>query len=473
MNLIFSCVFPHGPSVFIGIKHRMHRNGMRRNAARMKRITDMIKKKIGIIGGGASGMAAAIAAARADGHLASEIVILEKKDRIGKKILATGNGKCNLTNLSFSIDTAEAYYHCDKPALLKRVFSHFSAQDTLDWFASMGMLTTSQNGYVYPLSKQASTVLDTLRFELERLGVCIVTECEITHIERRKDGTPGFAVHTQTDSWQFERLILSCGSPAGERPGEGRDGYAYAKALGHTVRKPLPALTALRCEGDIWKGMAGVRCDCAICLTLGEGREEVRLWERGELQLTDYGLSGIPIFQMSGQAARALENGKRLRATLDFLPEYREEGEESWKALVERKMAMGEGRTLEVLFCGLVNKKILQALMKKHGLKPQEIAGLSLRKRILRVFEDLRAFPAVVTGTNSLQNAQVCTGGVPLSQVKETLESLRCAGLFLTGELLDVDARCGGYNLQWAWSSGTLAGSSAAAGLQPFQHKRK
>ena len=413
----------------------------------------MNRRKTGIIGGGASGLMAAVAAADRRNGAGDEVVILEKKERIGKKILVTGNGKCNLTNLSFSMEKIGEYYHGAPEERLRSIFSRFSPEDTLKLFYRMGMLTTSREGYVYPLSGQASTVLDTLRFELERLQVRILTECRIVGIEPRGKG--GYLVRTEDGNLHFDRLILACGSPAGQKAGEGMDGYAYAEALGHRVIRPQPALTALRCEGDFWKSLAGVRCGVSVSLSISGEEDCYR--EEGELQLTDYGISGIPVFQLSRHASCALARGRKVQARIDFLPSL-SGSRKDYEKMTEQRISACLGRSMEVLFCGLVNKKIVLALLKRNGLRPQDTVEERNREEVRRMFSDLRDFPVRVKSVNPFGNAQVCAGGVPLSEVTDRMESVKHAGLYFAGELLDVDARCGGYNLQWAWTSGFLAG---------------
>ena len=418
----------------------------------------MSRRKTGIIGGGASGMMAALAAAGKNGT-GDEVFILEKKERIGKKILATGNGRCNLTNLSFCMDRLEEYYRGAPAGRLRSLFSRFSPEDACRLFEKMGMLTVSRDGYVYPFSGQASTVLDTLRFALERKKVRIRTECRIGGVEPLKRG--GYLIHTKDgDAYRFDRLILACGSPAGQKGGEGMDGYAYAASLGHTVIPPQPALTALRCEGDFWKGLAGVRCQASVRLLIGKPQKpeaDSEYTEEGELQLDTNQLDTI-----DRHASLALAEGRRVRAQIDFLPSFAGK-EEEYRRFVEERLAACRGWTLEMLFCGLVNKKIILTLFKQNGLRLQDAAEQRNASSVRRVFSLLRAFPVQVKAANPFPAAQVCAGGVPLDEVTDRMESRKRPGLFFAGELLDVDGRCGGYNLQWAWTSGYLAGCGQEA----------
>ena len=419
----------------------------------------MADRTIGIIGGGASGLMAAVSAARTGKVAPEHILILEKKDRIGKKLLVTGNGKCNLTNLDFSAEKPEEYYRGGDVRRLKRFFSRFSVAETMAYFRELGVLLTSRNGYIYPLSGQASTVLDAFRYETEKLGIQVRTEAAISEIRRLPAG--GFEVALKTgDRLRPDRLILACGSPAGEKKGEGTEGYRYASAFGHHVYPPLPALVQLRCAGDYWKALAGVRCEAELTLIPEGCREQCRR-ERGELLLTDYGISGIPVFQLSRFATEALSRNQRVRIVIDFLPAFEEEGGD-WKAFCAGRIRDFWGRRMEILFAGLANRKLLLVLMKRNGLKPQDILGKENRRAAAAALALLRSWEVTVTAANPFSQAQVCAGGVDLREVKDTLESRLVPGLYLCGELLDVDGRCGGYNLQWAWTSGRIAGTHAA-----------
>lgn len=432
----------------------------------------MRRREIGIIGGGASGLMAAISAAQADSSGSCKITVLEKKDRVGKKLLATGNGKCNLTNLSFSVENPQQYYRSQNPEALSGLFAQFGVQDTLKQFRRMGMLVMDRNGYVYPLSQQAATVLDTLRFTLEEQETEVVTDCAVEKITVSPKGRDTeFLVRAGGEDWLFGKLILACGSIAGEKNAD-FGGYALAKALGHTILKPLPALVQLRCAGSFWKGLAGVRCDARIQLLIsGRGTNE-SYEEQGELQLTDYGISGIPVFQLSRFAAAALDAGRQVKASIDFLPGFRD-NEALWQELVEEKCTSCRQRSMEVLFGGLVNKKIIQTAVKLCGLSMGDRAERKNLPAIRKVFALLRSFEVQVTDTNPFANAQVCAGGVPLTEVDGHLESRICPGLYLAGELLDADGRCGGYNLQWAWTTGYIAGKDAVLSLGKPAGQRK
>ena len=409
-----------------------------------------MNRKVIIIGGGASGLAAAVCSAREG----AAVTIVEHMDRVGKKILSTGNGRCNLTNL----DMRPECYRCGQPSFPMEVIDGFGVKQTLEFFGGLGIETKSRNGYIYPNSDQASAVLDVLRQETEHLGVVVLTGCEALEV-KPADGRPGFTVATSQGKLQADAVILAAGSKAAPSTGSDGSGYELAGQLGHKVIKPLPALVQLRCQGKHYKQMAGIRTEARLRLYAGE----VCLAEdTGELQLTDYGLSGIPTFQISRFASRALDEGKRVRVLVDFLPSWPEE--ETFERLKERTRQLGY-KQAEDLLVGVLNKKLAAVLIRAAGIDlSQPVSGLG-SKQLARLGGQLRRYEALVMSVNPFANAQVCCGGVDTRQVDpKTMESRLCPGLYLAGELLDVDGICGGYNLQFAWSSGAIAGVHAARG---------
>lgn len=405
--------------------------------------------KIIIIGGGASGLASAIAAARKG----AEVTILEHKERVGKKILMTGNGKCNLTNIS---DYHGKYYGNDLKGIY-RVLERFTPENTRDFFKSMGLYTKEKkDGGVYPVSEQAASVLDVLRTECEHLQVRIFTECEVTKISPRKNGgVVSYIIQkTQKEQLSYDRLILATGGQAAAVSGSDGSGYHLAKTIGHHIIKPLPALVQLRCEGDFFKSVSGVRAQAALKLYI---EKEPCAEEEGELQLTDYGISGIPVFQFSRLAARALQEQKQCEVHIHFLPYL------SQKEIVKLQQCYRqfEYKTVEEFLAGIVHKKIAALMCKRHQVKSGTKLKDTPEKKVLACLKELTDFRVTVKATNSFENAQVCCGGVPLTEVTQDMESKMCPHIYLTGELLDCDGICGGYNLQWAWATGVLAGNAA------------
>lgn len=412
--------------------------------------------KIGVIGGGASGMAAAITASR----YGADVTILEQNERVGKKILATGNGKCNFSNLHLS-DTC---YHSGDPDRIGAILRQFGTEDTLEFFHGLGLMTRERNGGLYPACEQASAVLDVLRFALERHQVTVMTGSRVIQIRAKtKTGTGrekrSFVVQVQKEGGQslcsFDKIILACGSSAGLKNPEEENGMKLAGGFGLRRIPFFPALVQLRCQESFFRAMAGVRCQAGVTVKAGG-----QTWEEtGELQLTDYGISGIPVLQLSRHASVALHHQKTLSAVLDFLPQL---NEEEWRGmLLARRKKLGF-ETMEQFWIGTVHKKIISVILKINCISPHEIARNVTIEKLLSVGKMLKQFPVTINGVNPSAQAQVCGGGVRLTEVTDSLEARRQKGLYLTGELLDVDGRCGGYNLQWAWTTGVLAGKAAA-----------
>lgn len=413
--------------------------------------------RTGIIGGGASGMMAAVAAA----ENGASVTILERRDRIGKKLLATGNGRCNLGNLDFEPLRDYRSRFADR---LPGFFERFGTQEMLSFLEGRGLYVTDKGGYLYPYSGQASSVLSFFLERLEQLGVKVVCSAEIKEIRENEFGKSRFIVQTQKEEYHFDTLILCCGSPAGVPAREGLGGYHLAERFGLSVQKPLAALTALRCQEKWYKSLAGVRCQAAVTLLIDQKK---RCRETGELQLTDYGISGIPVFQLSRYASEALASGKEVTASIDFFPQL---SQKRWDALCCGQYKACEGMSVAFLAEGMLHKKLAAHFLNKAGLKPADSVCPRNKKKIFAMFSRMRALETRVGNVNPVENAQVCMGGVALSEINERLEAVRVPGLFLCGEMLDVDGRCGGYNLQWAWTSGHIAGEEAAKGNRRGEH---
>ena len=380
-----------------------------------------------------------------------ETVLFEKNDRVGKKILATGNGKCNLSNLDFHKNK----YYCDDKEKLEKIFAAFSVEDTIAFFEKNGMMIKNKNGYLYPYSEQASTVLDVLRRILKERKVVPITEAGITEVSFFNKRN-SFMIRSREREFFFDRLILSCGGPAGQKMQEGLSGFQIAEGFGHSIKKPMPGLVQLRSKDSFIKGMAGVRLQAFLTL---QAEEKVIAREWGELQFTDYGISGIPVFQFSREAGYALAEGKKVSVVVNFFPDY--EREQFFSMMYHRFQDM-EAASLEEFLLGMIHKKINIAMIKYMGWKPDqkihEIGWINLKK-FMSHFQNLVIH---IDRTNGMENAQICAGGVDFSEVDIQLQSKKKKGLYLTGELLDVDGKCGGYNLQWAWTSGCVAGRNAA-----------
>ncbi len=405
-----------------------------------------VKKQVLIIGGGASGLMAAITAARKG----ADVTVLEHMDRVGKKILSTGNGRCNLTNLFMETDC----YRCGQKAFPMQVIQAFPVKDTLAFFDGIGILTKSRNGYIYPNSDQASSVLDALRLETEHLGIRVVTSCKVKSAKRAGKGM--FAVQTDQGEFRGHALILATGSKAAPVTGSDGSGYELAKSFGHRIIPPLPALVQLRCEGKHFRQLAGIRCEAALQVMIN-GKSAAR--DVGELQLTDYGISGIPTFQISRYVSAALFKGCRVTVYIDFLPS---QTMEETKLFLKNRVHRFPDRTCGDFLTGVLNKKLAGVLLKMAGISSESLVSQVSSVRWERLIEQIKHFEAHVTAANSFEQAQICCGGVDTREIyAQSMESRLISGLYLIGELVDVDGICGGYNLQWAWSSGYLAGMNS------------
>lgn len=405
-----------------------------------------MKKTIAVIGGGASGMMAAITAAR----LGAKVTLYEAKDRLGKKILATGNGKCNYTNLV----QEDECYRGTIPMFSKEARTAFSVEDTIQFFQTIGIEPKSKNGYLYPNSEQAVSVADALIMELRTLPV-IVKYKKVQTIKAVKNY---YVVIADNQEEKFDRVILCCGSCAGMKEPKEFIGYGLAKALGHSIIPVLPALVQLRCKEKWFKTISGVRTEGIV--TVYENKKQIAK-EQGELLFADYGLSGIPIFQISRFVAESLHYGKQVTCVLDLLPSLAlEEVEERLK---QRCKTMKQ-RTAEELLTGLLNHKLNYILLNECGISATEYGTKAFGKEdsIKKLAHLYKNLTCQVIGTNPFANAQICAGGVNTKELNpSTMESKLCKGLYMAGELVDVDGTCGGYNLQWAWSSGYVAGLHA------------
>ena len=397
----------------------------------------MEKKKVCIVGGGAAGMIAAIMAAR--NHAA--VTILEHNEKTGKKLLATGNGRCNLTNEK----QEKMCYHSEHPELLWDILQNFPFEQTLDFFEKIGIYPVSKNGYFYPSSMQASSVQEVLEMEARFLKVKIKCKEHVKEIKvSDTKENPRFSVVTETWQYPADAVILACGSQASEIDGADGSGYTLAKQLGLKVINPLPALVPLKGKGNYFSKWAGTRIYGKIYL---QSQNEIVQTEEGELQLTDYGISGIPVFQLSGLAAKLLQHQHSVTLMIDFIPDVTPK--ELEELLLKRK-ELCPYKTTKELCIGLFPKKLIEVLVDKNT----DLSTLA---------EKIKKFSMEIVGTKPFSNAQVCQGGVSLEEISpKTMECKKIPGLYLAGELLDADGICGGYNLQWAWSSGACAGKEAA-----------
>lgn len=403
--------------------------------------------KLAIIGGGASGLAAAIEAAYTSSD--AEITILERLDRTGKKILATGNGRCNYSNINVDINN---YYGQDR-AFVSYALKEFTVQNTVNFFNQLGVFPKEEkNGRLYPFSEQASAVLDALRLECDRLKINIITGFCVSDIKKNKwkfilEASDGRKI-------EADRVIVAGGGCAS--PSLGSDGSAFKllEKIGHSITDLAPALVQLKTEPKEVKSLQGIKFTGNVSLI---HRDKVIGEEYGEVLFTDYGISGPPVFQLSAKAAFK----KNLSVSLDFMPDY--SPKEVYDILESRRDSLSHF-TMESFFTGLLNKRIGNLIARRVGIEKLSFSVKNLTKQLLwAITSQLKEYSLEITGTKGFKNAQVTAGGALTAEFNpHTMESLITEGLYACGEVLDIYGDCGGYNLQWAWSSGRLAGRCAA-----------
>ena len=404
-----------------------------------------MKTEIAVIGGGASGLMAAVTAKKSG----KEVIILERKDRILKKVLITGNGRCNITNVNANISN----YFGKNISSVENILNRFTPQDTMDFFNELGIVCNEENrGKVYPLSGQASSVVDALRFEAEKLGIKIETEFYVRKIE--KDGFK-FRIYSE-DRKKIEagRVIIAAGGQSYPELGSNGSGFELAKELGHSVTKLSPSIVQLKTEKHQVKGLQGIKTDVAV--TAYGDNKKICTYD-GELLFTDYGISGNVVFNISF----VMPLYKNVEFEIDFMEKF--DYNELYEILKERKRILSH-LTMENYFNGMINKKLGQFLSKVSGIeklsKPVKDLNDSDIRKLCTV---LKKYRVKILETTGFKNAQVTAGGVSLDEVNaETLESKIVKGLYFSGEVLDVYGECGGFNLQWAWASGYIAGENSA-----------
>lgn len=403
--------------------------------------------RIIIIGGGAAGMMSALSARENGG----DVVILERNDRIGKKLLATGNGRCNYTNKNLTIDN----YHGSNPKFAYSVLSEFNVEKTIEFFERLGITpAVEDNGKVFPLSFQASSMLDVLRYEIEEKGIELITEAQVSEIKKKNK----FIV-TLKDKRIFEgdKVIISTGGMALPSSGSDGNGYNLCKRLGHTVTDIFPGLVQLKLESNLLKSMDGVKFLGIAGIYINN---KLVLEDSGDILFTSYGISGPPILQISRTALEHMNKGNEVWLKVSII--HTKNQEELFQYLINRFKLM-PNKVIEIGLIGLINKRLIIPILKEINIeKNKKVSALS-KDEILKLSQILTSWSFKVIGSQSWGNAQVTAGGVNTDEVdSKTMESKLVEGLYIVGELLDIDGDCGGFNLQWAWSSGYIAGLNAA-----------
>ena len=406
--------------------------------------------EITVIGGGAAGLAAAITAARR-GHT---VAIVEKNDRVGKKLLATGNGKCNFTNMR----PGRRHYHGTDPAFSDHALAEFSAKKNIEFFRSLGILPYEDSeGRVYPMSRQAASVLEMMRLEVERRKIKVLEKCRALSIEEKGDR---FRIGCTKETIRTRKVIVATGGMAAPDLGGGPDGYDLMDLLGHSLTKVSPALVKVRTDNTLTSAMKGIRVNCGVLLRKKGVTVSVR---RGEVLFTDYGLSGLAIMELS--RLLCFEDLSDYSIDLDFFPD---EPKGRVLGILRSRRNDLAGLKLENYLTGIVPKRVGQTIIKDVlSVKLSRAIGSLQDTELKDIGTALKNFSFPITGLLGWTQAQVTAGGLVTDEFDaETMESRLVPGVYAAGEILDIDGDCGGYNLQWAWSSGRLAGLSAAIALE-------
>ena len=399
-----------------------------------------------IIGGGASGMAAALAAAQNPGV---QVILLERQARVGRKLQATGNGRCNLSN----IHALEGHYHGEDAAFADTALNAFDPAATLKWFRGLGLYTvTEQSGKVYPYSDQANSVVDVLRLALEKPNISLKAGFEVQKVQKTQES---FSISDGNETLLCDKLIVACGGLAGTKLGGSMSGYKLLAKFGHRSSRLRPALVQIKTD---WAGIAalkGVRANCHI-----EILKDGKLFSQstGEIQFTEQGISGPVVFEISRDVCYG---AGEWTCRLDFLPDW-----EIADVEAELQRRRNTDLPMEELLTGILHNRLGRVLSKAAGIKGKQLAKQISNLELAETCRAVKAFELKLTEPMGMDSAQVTAGGVFTEGFDPaTMESKLVPGLFACGEVLDIDGDCGGYNLQWAWSSGRLAGKVAGGAI--------
>lgn len=406
-------------------------------------------KSIIVVGGGASGLVSAIVAAREG----VEVTILEQSNRVGKKILATGNGRCNLTNVDCHIRN----FHGTNPKFALGALTTFDSNMAIQFFEELGIAhKVEADGKVYPYSDQASSVLDVLRMEVERLGIDVLVEKQVTKINKNKNT---FKINCHDGSvYTCEKVIMATGGKASPQLGSDGRGMGILESLGHKTIKPFPSLVQILLDTDVPKKVKGVKIQGKVTVVSTDSKQKE---EVGEMLFTEDGISGPPVFQISRLVSSQSLLNKNCKVIVDVFPNYTQE---EILVMLQMRIAYQPHKKAVDFLIGLVNKRLIIEVLKEAGLKDiQKPCSLLSQKEIEAIVSVLKGWEFISVGTRSWASAQVMAGGIDTNEIDpKTLQSKKIKGLYVVGELLDIDGDCGGFNLQWAWSSAYVAGLDAA-----------
>jgi predicted Rossmann fold flavoprotein len=397
----------------------------------------MIKiRKIAVIGGGASGMVASIVALRAGNH----VEVFEKSAKLGRKILATGNGRCNITNESISVEN----YHGKHPSFVREALKNFSTNEAKKFFSLLGLeLTEGANGRLYPMSLQSSSVVEFLAFEMNKLGVLVHLESEVQKIEKFSDK---FLV----DGREFDAVVIATGSQAMPTLGSSDSGYKFARSFGHKIEKPFASLVQLVCDDTLVHGSSGVKIEANIEVFVDK-KSKMSLF--GDLLFTNYGLSGSAVLDVSRTVSSALSKGSEVVLMIDLLPKL---SQEALKSLLLKRAKLSLPN--ELWLNGIIHKKLINLIFDRAKLS---LSSDKNSKNINKLSYAIKNLAVTIEASRGVKSCEVMAGGVSTKDINpKTMESTLLKGLYFCGEVLDIDGDCGGYNLHFAWASGMLVGKS-------------
>jgi predicted Rossmann fold flavoprotein len=408
-----------------------------------------MKKHVIIVGGGAAGMVAAISARRQG----AMVTVLERNPRVGKKLLATGNGRCNFTNINADVNC----YSGNDPKFVYSALSAFTVEDTLRFFEKLGIQHKVEDlGKVFPMSGQASSMLDVLLYEMEQSGIQIICSAYVTDLEKKNKR---FYIRTESGRiYEGDRVILAAGGKAMPSSGSDGNGLELAAKLGHRITDVFPALVQLMLDGKYFKRIDGVKF-VGTAEVLYNKKTLAR--DRGDILFTNYGVSGPPILQISRKAGELLNQQKQPLLKVVIMDEM---GREELREIIKKRIQAGPAKSVDFSFVGLINKRLIPVVLIEAGIEDFKRPVSSLSQfEIEQITQILTDWRFRIRGTKSWPSAQVTAGGIDTREIhQETMESKLTEGLYLAGEIMDIDGLCGGFNLQWAWTSGYLAGQNAA-----------
>lgn len=400
--------------------------------------------KVCIIGGGAGGLMAACNAAKNG----ARVTLFEGNSEVGKKILRTGNGKCNFSNLNLS----EQYYNSDSVEFVKNALDKYSVQDLLFYFSQIGLFIRERNGYLYPYCEQARAIRDIFVNECKSLGVDIKTSSYVNCLTKEEDGSFLVSVEGQKERQRFDKVIVATGGKAGLLKKDRENGYDLLARLGVNSSPLYPGLTKITCSDLFLKELDGVRCECVAELFIDDISVKT---EAGEVLFRENGISGICIFILSSFCKKALENGKKVTIKLDLLPSF---DEETIKSNIAVRYCINSDRTTEEFVKGIFDDKLNNEMLRRNNLIPAKPVTDYSAESFIDAVKSMKHIMLSVTDVSGFDSAQVTVGGIYTEQLTEYMEVKTVPGLFVVGELINTDGPCGGYNLQWAFTTGAIAG---------------